>query len=261
MHRPSATENLQAPLSHHYLDATHITPGVVAIGVERAASRSRRARFTAGSRTRIGSISIRRRWIPTARASRGPTAVGVPALGRRSQDAREQVAVRRDARDGVSVVLQGRRESIDRVAGGVRPEPRGVRQARGLPARSDAAGQEARVLHARRGGGEGHSRCRLSSDRHGAHASPIAGRRVDARLRARFAAPAWGAFGVGGDVTGYLVPETSGNPTARRCHSTSSCAIAARPAHAHQCPEAPFSSAMYSHRSFGVSRFQIVKNG
>ena len=36
MHRPSATENPQAPLSHHYLDATHITPGVVSIGVERA---------------------------------------------------------------------------------------------------------------------------------------------------------------------------------------------------------------------------------
>lgn len=29
MHRPSASENPQAPLSHHYLDSTHITPGVV----------------------------------------------------------------------------------------------------------------------------------------------------------------------------------------------------------------------------------------
>ena len=34
MHRPSASENLQAPLSHHNLDATHITPGVVTLGVE-----------------------------------------------------------------------------------------------------------------------------------------------------------------------------------------------------------------------------------
>ena len=34
MHRPSAAENLQAPLSHHNLDATHITPGVVAVGLE-----------------------------------------------------------------------------------------------------------------------------------------------------------------------------------------------------------------------------------
>jgi len=29
MHRPSAYGNPQAPLSHHYLDSTHITPGVV----------------------------------------------------------------------------------------------------------------------------------------------------------------------------------------------------------------------------------------
>ena len=36
MHRPSAIENPQAPLSHHYLDASHITPGVVAVGIERS---------------------------------------------------------------------------------------------------------------------------------------------------------------------------------------------------------------------------------
>ncbi len=33
MHRASAAENLLAPLSHHNLDATHITPGVVAMGL------------------------------------------------------------------------------------------------------------------------------------------------------------------------------------------------------------------------------------
>jgi hypothetical protein len=32
MHRPSAADNPQAPLSHHYLDSTHITPGVVTAG-------------------------------------------------------------------------------------------------------------------------------------------------------------------------------------------------------------------------------------
>jgi hypothetical protein len=36
MHRPSAAENPQAPLGHHYLDSTHITPGVVTLGLERA---------------------------------------------------------------------------------------------------------------------------------------------------------------------------------------------------------------------------------
>jgi hypothetical protein len=33
MHRPSASENPQAPLSHHYLDSTHTTPGVIWAGV------------------------------------------------------------------------------------------------------------------------------------------------------------------------------------------------------------------------------------
>lgn len=35
MHRPSAAENPQAPLGHHYLDSTHITPGVISVGIER----------------------------------------------------------------------------------------------------------------------------------------------------------------------------------------------------------------------------------
>jgi hypothetical protein len=34
MHRASAIENPQAPLAHHHLDATHITPGVIRGGVE-----------------------------------------------------------------------------------------------------------------------------------------------------------------------------------------------------------------------------------
>ena len=35
MHRPSAVENPQAPLAHHHLDSTHVTPGVVTLGLER----------------------------------------------------------------------------------------------------------------------------------------------------------------------------------------------------------------------------------
>jgi hypothetical protein len=34
MHRDSARDNPQVPLTHHYLDATHITPGVVTAGVQ-----------------------------------------------------------------------------------------------------------------------------------------------------------------------------------------------------------------------------------
>ncbi|MEO8076619.1 MAG: hypothetical protein ABI818_09845 [Acidobacteriota bacterium] len=38
MHRASASENPEAPLAHHLLDSTHITPGVVTAGVTRAAA-------------------------------------------------------------------------------------------------------------------------------------------------------------------------------------------------------------------------------
>jgi hypothetical protein len=36
MHRKSAIDNPQAPLSHHNLDSTHVSPGVVSIGIERS---------------------------------------------------------------------------------------------------------------------------------------------------------------------------------------------------------------------------------
>jgi hypothetical protein len=36
MHRPSARDNPQVPLSHHFMDATHITMGVLRGGVEAA---------------------------------------------------------------------------------------------------------------------------------------------------------------------------------------------------------------------------------
>jgi len=39
MHRPSGRENPQAPLGHHHLDSSHITPGVVRGGIETGAWR------------------------------------------------------------------------------------------------------------------------------------------------------------------------------------------------------------------------------
>ena len=36
MHRPSASENPQSPLGHHYQDSTHVTPGVITGGVRAA---------------------------------------------------------------------------------------------------------------------------------------------------------------------------------------------------------------------------------
>jgi hypothetical protein len=39
MHRRSAIDNPQAPLSHHNLDSSHVTPGVISFGVERSGVR------------------------------------------------------------------------------------------------------------------------------------------------------------------------------------------------------------------------------
>ena len=45
MHRPSAMENPQAPLSHHYMDSTHITPGVLRGGITAGEWRAEVSRF------------------------------------------------------------------------------------------------------------------------------------------------------------------------------------------------------------------------
>jgi hypothetical protein len=45
MHRPSAAENPAVPLSHHYLDASHITTGVLSFGVERSGFRAELGAF------------------------------------------------------------------------------------------------------------------------------------------------------------------------------------------------------------------------
>ncbi len=45
MHRPSSQDNPQAPLSHHHLDSTHITPGVLRAGVQAGAWRAETSVF------------------------------------------------------------------------------------------------------------------------------------------------------------------------------------------------------------------------
>lgn len=76
MHRPSAADNPQVPLSHHYLDASHITTGVVAIGLERSGFRAELDAFMGGSPTRIASTSTPARSIRTAAGCRGRTGRG-----------------------------------------------------------------------------------------------------------------------------------------------------------------------------------------
>ncbi len=54
MHRESARDNPQVPLTHHYLDSTHITPGVVRAGVELGSMTFETSVFRAKNPTTIG---------------------------------------------------------------------------------------------------------------------------------------------------------------------------------------------------------------
>ena len=144
MHRPSASENPQSPLSHHYLDSTHVTPGVVSIGVERAGFGVEAGAFH-GQEPDEDRLDLDTAALDSysVRAIVGGWAVAVPGLRRSPEDARAQVAVRRERADGVGVVFQGRRAAIDRVAGGIRTEPRRVRQSRSVSVRSAEARRHA----------------------------------------------------------------------------------------------------------------------
>ena len=143
--------------------------------------------------------------------------MAVPDFRRRPEDTRAQVTVRRDAHDGIRVVLQGRRAPLDRVAGGVRTEPRGVREAGSVPARSHTTRRSTRVLHAR---GK-RARRTFSTPAFIRSASPTRiARRASARSRSDTAATSRrdrsATLRIGGDVTGYLVPanlkESYGSP-------------------------------------------------
>ena len=91
MHRPSAIENPQAPLSHHYLDSTHITPGVISLGVDTLGLRHRGRRVSRPGAGRGSSRSRHRRarFVQRARVM-GGRAVAVPDLLARPEDARAQ---------------------------------------------------------------------------------------------------------------------------------------------------------------------------
>ena len=64
-HRVSALANPIAPIAHHWLDATHITFGVITTGVAAPAGMPKPRSSTAASPTRIERTSISARWTLT----------------------------------------------------------------------------------------------------------------------------------------------------------------------------------------------------
>jgi hypothetical protein len=122
MHRASAAENPQAPLSHHYLDATHVTPGVIALGLERSGFSLELGAFHGQEpdeqrldldTSSLDSYSARLSWTD------GPWHFQISG----AEDAGKKIAVRRHAGHGVGVVFQGRRAPVDRVDRGIRSKP------------------------------------------------------------------------------------------------------------------------------------------
>ena len=70
MHRFSAMRNPEAPLTHHWLDSTHITFGVATVGVSRGRSSSKAPGSTAASRTSTAGTSRRASSTPGRRGFR-----------------------------------------------------------------------------------------------------------------------------------------------------------------------------------------------
>src|SRR5205085_10796163 len=68
-------DNPQAPLTHHYMDSTHITPGVLSAGVERSGF-SAEASWFRGEEPNDNRLNIDRprldSWSARARWRRGP---------------------------------------------------------------------------------------------------------------------------------------------------------------------------------------------
>ena len=84
MHRICGMDIPEAPITHHWLDSTHITFGVVTAGLYQSTSgRSRPRRFAAASLTSTAMTSRRRSSTASARGSRGsrPRTVDAGVMG------------------------------------------------------------------------------------------------------------------------------------------------------------------------------------
>ena len=240
MHRPSAAENPQAPLSHHYLDSMHITPGVVAIGIERAGFKFEAGAFHGQEpdedrldldTAALDSYGARLSWAD------GPWAFQLSGADLKTPERKSPYDATRVTASASYFKGDANRSIAWLAAFGQNREVFGNLEAYLLEA-TQRVRKHAFFMRA-----EWVAKDILDAGFHPigtAHThrqSPI-GALTLGYVR-DVATPSWGAFGVGGDVTGYLVADNLRSPTARRGHSMSSCVIAARPAPRITPPEAP----------------------
>jgi hypothetical protein len=208
MHRASAIENPQAPLSHHYLDASHITPGVISVGVERSGFRVEAGAFHGQEpdenrldldTAALDSFGVRASWAD------GPWAFQVSG-GHLKTPERKSPYDENRVTASASFFKGDERHSIAWTAAfGQNREVFG--------------NLEAYLLEATRRSGNNVFYGRLESVAkdildagfhpigvaHTHRQSPIGA--LTAGYIRDVAAPEWGTFGVGGDVTVYRVPQ------------------------------------------------------
>ena len=208
MHRPSAIENPQAPLSHHYLDASHITPGVVSIGVERNGFKVEAGAFHGREpdedrldldTAALDSYAVRASWAD------GPWSFQVSGGHLKTPESKSPY--NQDRLTASASFFKGdERHSIAWTAA--------------FGQNRDVFGNlEAYLFEATRRAGSNAFYGRAEAVAKdildaGFHPIGVAHTHRQSQIGAitagyirDFAAPAWGTFGVGGDITGYYVPE------------------------------------------------------
>ena len=208
MHRPSAIENPQAPLSHHYLDASHVTPGVITVGVDRSGFQLEAGAFHGQEpdedrldldTAALDSYGVRASWAD------GPWSFQISGGHLKTPERKSPYDAKRITASASFFKGDERNSLAWTAAFGQNREVFG--------------NLEAYLLEATRRSGQNACYGRLESVAKdildaGFHPIGVAHTHRQSQIGALtagyirdFAAPAWGTFGVGGDVTVYRVPD------------------------------------------------------
>jgi hypothetical protein len=208
MHRASAADNPQVPLSHHYVDATHISPGVVTLGIERAGFRVQAGAFHGQEpdedrldldTAALDSFAARVSW------SDGPWAIQLSGADLKTPERKSPYDARRVTASLTYFKGDERRSIAWTAAFGQNREVFGNLEAYLVEGarRSGAHSWYARAEHVAKDILDAGFHPLGSAHTH--RQSPIGALTVG--YVREVATPRWGTFGVGGDVSGYRVPE------------------------------------------------------
>jgi hypothetical protein len=238
MHRASAADNPQSPLSHHYLDATHVTPGVVSIGLERNGFGLELGAFHGREpdedrldldTSALDSYGARLSWAD------GPWQLQVSGADLKTPERKSPYDATRITASASYFKGDDRRSMAWTAAFGQNREVFGNLEAYLVEATRRAGGHS---IYAR---AEYVAKDILDAGFHPAgtthtHRQSQLGALTIGYVRTIFART-FGAIGVGGDLTSYLVPEnlkeSYGSPLSFHVFARINAGAGARPAHRH----------------------------